>query len=92
MATSKKRALNISLGVEGYDLYKQSLEMLAADLQQSSISDLIRHIAEMYQNAAPELIAALTIAHQCAIGGDWNELIDFIAPLPGDTAEEGMDE
>lgn len=80
MATSKPRAINISLGVDGYERYSESLGTLAAELKLSGVSELIRYLAEIAIAAMPETVAALNIAHQCSIGGDWDELIDFIRP------------
>ena len=53
----------------------------------------IEQLGQVAIGAMPELIAALTIAHQCSIGGDWDELTEAICPEWMDSPQataEGM--
>lgn len=77
MATSRKRALNISLGVEGYDEYKQALDNLANDLNLESTSHLIQHLARAYI-AEPGIAKLIDAAFAISGGADWDETIEFL--------------
>lgn len=88
MPDTSPRSLNISLPPTAREMYKTALQGLAEELGLATISDLVRHIADLYLAARPETIAALTIAHECAMGGDWDKLIDFIFPDYGRPPED----
>lgn len=64
----------------------ETLKELAASLDitnqrgQHSVGALCGWLANVADNAWPETIAALKVAGECSVGGDWDEMIEAIRP------------